>query len=201
MRYRKTAAVCVIAACIAIGIAFVLSWRLPNGVAVVAPASPVDVGAENKQAQTPVPVIPKAPPPTPIVQAAPQSAPPSRREFLQQRAPIAAVQDRYRSRQYCPADFNRDDTVDGADLAAYVESWQLGDQASDRRADVNRDRVVDGTDMTEFLNAYFNNDCNTQQMKDRREAVRVDRARGTLLRERMGPRRTIDVRQPSVDSP
>ena len=47
----------------------------------------------------------------------------------------------------CPADFNEDGGVDGADLQAFFETWQQGVE----RADINADGGVDGSDLEAFF--------------------------------------------------
>jgi glucose/arabinose dehydrogenase len=47
----------------------------------------------------------------------------------------------------CPADFNQDGGVDGADIEAFFTAWAAGDSAGD----VNRDGGVDGADIEAFF--------------------------------------------------
>ncbi|MCX5691639.1 MAG: carbohydrate-binding protein, partial [Planctomycetota bacterium] len=47
----------------------------------------------------------------------------------------------------CPADFNQDGGVDGADVGAFFDSWEQGDSG----ADVNQDGGVDGADVAAFF--------------------------------------------------
>jgi hypothetical protein len=47
----------------------------------------------------------------------------------------------------CPADFNQDGGVDGADVEAFFRVWATGDNA----ADVNQDGGVDGSDVQSFF--------------------------------------------------
>jgi hypothetical protein len=56
---------------------------------------------------------------------------------------------------YCPADFNQDGGVDGADVSAFFEAWENG--AAD--ADVNQDGGVDGSDIDVFFFAWENGGC------------------------------------------
>ena len=56
---------------------------------------------------------------------------------------------------YCPADFNLDGGVDGADVSAFFESWENG--LAD--ADVNQDGGVDGSDIDTFFRAWENGGC------------------------------------------
>jgi hypothetical protein len=53
----------------------------------------------------------------------------------------------YRSTGSCPADFNGDGGIDGADVEAFFLVWQTGDPA----ADVNHDGGVDGGDVQTFF--------------------------------------------------
>jgi hypothetical protein len=55
----------------------------------------------------------------------------------------------------CPADFNHDGGVDGADVAAFFAAWEQGDPA----ADVNRDGGVDGSDVEEFFRRWEAGGC------------------------------------------
>jgi len=47
----------------------------------------------------------------------------------------------------CPADFNQDGGVDGADVEAFFVAWESGDSVSD----VNQDGGVDGGDVEYFF--------------------------------------------------
>jgi len=55
----------------------------------------------------------------------------------------------------CPADFNNDGGVDGADVEAFILAWQSGDAA----ADVNQDGGVDGSDLPAFFLPWQNGGC------------------------------------------
>ena len=55
----------------------------------------------------------------------------------------------------CPADFNHDGGIDGADVQAFFLSWEDG--APD--ADVNQDGGVDGSDVELFFIAWGNGGC------------------------------------------
>ncbi len=55
----------------------------------------------------------------------------------------------------CPADFNRDGGVDGADVEAFYRAWE----ASDPSADVNRDGGIDGGDVETFFSAWELGGC------------------------------------------
>jgi hypothetical protein len=55
----------------------------------------------------------------------------------------------------CPADFNQDGGVDGADIDAFFAAWEAGDAA----ADVNADGGVDGLDVDACLTAWEAGGC------------------------------------------
>ena len=55
----------------------------------------------------------------------------------------------------CPADYNVDGGVDGADVEAFFVDWEAGSSA----ADVNLDGGVDGGDLEVFFNAWSNGGC------------------------------------------
>jgi T5SS/PEP-CTERM-associated repeat protein len=55
----------------------------------------------------------------------------------------------------CPADFNQDGGVDGADVDAFFTAWEAGDSA----ADVNQDGGVDGSDVDTFFLAWEAGGC------------------------------------------
>lgn len=55
----------------------------------------------------------------------------------------------------CPADFNQDGGVDGADVDAFFADWVNGTAA----ADVNQDGGVDGSDVDSFFSAWVNGGC------------------------------------------
>ncbi len=56
---------------------------------------------------------------------------------------------------FCPADFNRDGGVDGADVDAFFAVWEAGDA----RADVNNDGGVDGADVDYFFGQWETGGC------------------------------------------
>ncbi len=55
----------------------------------------------------------------------------------------------------CPADFNNDGGVDGADVEAFFAAWEAGDES----ADVNADGGVDGGDVETFFAAWEAGGC------------------------------------------
>ncbi len=55
----------------------------------------------------------------------------------------------------CPADFNQDGGVDGTDVSAFFDRWEIG-QCD---ADVNADGGVDGTDVSVFFAAWEAGGC------------------------------------------
>ena len=55
----------------------------------------------------------------------------------------------------CPADYNEDGGVDGADLQAFFETWQQGVE----RADINADGGVDGNDIEAFFVRWAAGGC------------------------------------------
>jgi hypothetical protein len=55
----------------------------------------------------------------------------------------------------CPADFNQDGGVDGADVSAFFGAWEAGDTS----ADVNADGGVDGGDVSTFFVAWEAGGC------------------------------------------
>jgi fibronectin type 3 domain-containing protein len=55
----------------------------------------------------------------------------------------------------CPADFNQDGGIDGADVQAFFDAWEQGDPS----ADVNYDGGVDGEDVDYFFAAWENGGC------------------------------------------
>jgi hypothetical protein len=55
----------------------------------------------------------------------------------------------------CPADFNQDGGVDGADVQAFFLAWQAGDSI----ADTNQDGGVDGADVQAFFIPWQNGGC------------------------------------------
>lgn len=55
----------------------------------------------------------------------------------------------------CPADFNDDGGVDGADIGAFFDAWS----GSDVSADINIDGGVDGADVEEFFTVWSNGGC------------------------------------------
>ncbi|MBS0195424.1 MAG: serine hydrolase [Planctomycetes bacterium] len=56
----------------------------------------------------------------------------------------------------CPADFNQDGGIDGADVQAFFAAWERGDSS----ADVNQDGGVDGADVSTFFAAWEAGGCN-----------------------------------------
>ncbi len=55
----------------------------------------------------------------------------------------------------CPADFNQDGGIDGTDVSAFFDRWEVG-QCD---ADVNQDGGVDGGDVDVFFAAWENGGC------------------------------------------
>ena len=55
----------------------------------------------------------------------------------------------------CPADFNRDGGIDGADIAAFFDAWETGDLS----ADVNLDHMLDNSDIDAFFLAWEAGGC------------------------------------------
>jgi len=55
----------------------------------------------------------------------------------------------------CPADFNQDGGIDGADVDAFFIAWENGDASSD----VNQDGGIDGADVDTFFAAWENGGC------------------------------------------
>lgn len=55
----------------------------------------------------------------------------------------------------CPADYNQDGGIDGADVAAFFADWEEGLAA----ADVNQDGGVDGADAEYFFEVWQNGGC------------------------------------------
>lgn len=55
----------------------------------------------------------------------------------------------------CPADFNNDGGIDGADIEAFFVPWESGEQA----ADVNADGGVDGGDVAYFFGLWESGGC------------------------------------------
>jgi len=56
---------------------------------------------------------------------------------------------------YCPADFNQDGGIDGADVDSFFQEWEAGNAA----ADTNQDGGVDGADVQTFFAAWENGGC------------------------------------------
>jgi len=55
----------------------------------------------------------------------------------------------------CPADFNEDGGIDGADVDAFFAEWEMGGH----HADVNADGGIDGSDVGEFFMIWENGGC------------------------------------------
>jgi spore coat protein A len=55
----------------------------------------------------------------------------------------------------CPADFNQDGGVDGADVEAFFDAWESGAPS----ADVNQDGGIDGSDVETFFAAWEAGGC------------------------------------------
>jgi fibronectin type 3 domain-containing protein len=55
----------------------------------------------------------------------------------------------------CPADYNNDGGIDGADIEAFFADWEGGDPA----ADVNQDGGVDGSDVSYFFEVWEAGGC------------------------------------------
>ncbi|MBS0196530.1 MAG: hypothetical protein JSR77_07215 [Planctomycetes bacterium] len=70
-------------------------------------------------------------------------------------ATTAAAQLSVKSCIACPADFNGDGGVDGADVEAFFTAWEAGDAS----ADVNTDGGIDGADVEVFFTAWELGGC------------------------------------------
>ena len=55
----------------------------------------------------------------------------------------------------CPADFNNDGGIDGADVEAFFAAWESGDSSGD----VNLDGGVDGSDIGTFFAVWEAGGC------------------------------------------
>lgn len=55
----------------------------------------------------------------------------------------------------CPADFNNDGGIDGADVEAFFAAWEAGDSSGD----VNQDGGIDGGDIGTFFTAWEAGGC------------------------------------------
>jgi len=82
--------------------------------------------------------------------------------------PHLQLGDAFKLSNFCRADANRDDRVDGLDVAFFVHAWEQGDTSVGRLADVNRDDRIDRHDYELFLEAYFADDCSPQQQREYR---------------------------------
>lgn len=67
-------------------------------------------------------------------------------DWVQRPGPVAGL---------CPADFNQDGGVDGADVNAFFDAWEAGLNS----ADTNQDGGVDGSDVTAFFDAWEAGGC------------------------------------------
>lgn len=56
---------------------------------------------------------------------------------------------------YCPADFNEDGGIDGADVEAFFANWTIADPS----ADVNQDGGIDGADVEYYFVIWQNAGC------------------------------------------
>ena len=54
----------------------------------------------------------------------------------------------------CPADIDRNGSIDGIDLAIILGKWGTNGGADYPGADVDRSGVVDGSDLAEILNSW-----------------------------------------------
>lgn len=61
----------------------------------------------------------------------------------------------YTASDACPADFNQDGGIDGADVDAFFAAWEGGDSS----ADVNQDGGIDGSDVSTFFAAWEAGGC------------------------------------------
>ncbi|HZW07815.1 MAG TPA: hypothetical protein VFF65_11895 [Phycisphaerales bacterium] len=72
---------------------------------------------------------------------------------------------------YCPADANRDDRIDAADIAFFLDAWSRGDSFIGRLGDANRDAKLDERDYPAFMDAYFGGDCSPEETREHRLRV------------------------------
>lgn len=85
--------------------------------------------------------------------------------------PHVGLEDLSKLDYYCPADVNRDNRVDSADMAFFVQSWSQGSPALQHLADVNGDGVLDRRDYDMFIDSFFGGDCSPHERQDYRSVI------------------------------
>lgn len=85
--------------------------------------------------------------------------------------PHLAKDDIHKLDYFCPADFNKDDTVDEADALAFMQAW--ADQSSPLFSwcDMNKDGFVDESDAQEFMRRLRESDCDPLPLTEYRPII------------------------------
>lgn len=85
--------------------------------------------------------------------------------------PHLAKDDIYKLDYFCPADFNKDDSVDEADALAFMQAW--ADQSSPLFGwcDMNKDGFVDESDAHEFMRRLRESDCDPLPLTEYRPII------------------------------
>lgn len=85
--------------------------------------------------------------------------------------PHLAKDDIHKLEYFCPADFNKDDSVDEADALAFMQAW--ADQSSPLFGwcDMNKDGFVDESDAQEFMRRLRESDCDPAKCAEYRPII------------------------------
>lgn len=83
--------------------------------------------------------------------------------------------ERWRARYFCPADINRDDVVDSADLVAftagYVSPQSPPEHLDPEFLDLNADGWIDADDLLRFIDAWTGDSCDPEERRTYRGVI------------------------------
>ncbi|MCE7973132.1 MAG: hypothetical protein DYG92_02230 [Leptolyngbya sp. PLA1] len=85
--------------------------------------------------------------------------------------PHLAKDDITKLEYFCPADFNKDDSVDDADALAFMQAWADESSPLFGWCDLNKDGFVDESDAHEFMRRFRESDCDPLPLTEYRPII------------------------------
>lgn len=122
---------------------------------------------------TQTPAAPTEPRRTPARTPIDWTSPAFLREFdaIMAALPHLARNDITKLDYFCPADFNKDDTVDASDVEAFMQAFHDPQSPLTAWTDINKDGLIDDADLQLFLDAYAQGACDTVERKSLRDII------------------------------
>jgi hypothetical protein len=72
----------------------------------------------------------------------------------------------WKQRYYCPGDFDKNNQIDDADIALFIEAWSDSRHALFHWTDINADGVSDDTDLADFLRLMHESPCDPAEQAE-----------------------------------